>query len=289
MPAAAVSWPIMNSTHVKDVDTAGFVTQVVERSKEVPVVVDFWAAWCGPCKVLGPVLEKLADESGGAFELAKVDVDANQSLAGQFGVQGIPTVVGFRDGRPVSQFTGALPEAQVREWVRELVPSEDDLLADAAIDLLTEGNVAAAEEGFRRVLASDPVHAEAATGLATLLIDAGRFDEALTILEPIPAGQEVDRLRAAARVGTIDTDAIPELRAKLEADPGNVPVRIELGKALAADHQYEPALETLLEAVLEGGDTRDDARIAMLDVFEVLGPDHELTVAYRRRLASALF
>jgi putative thioredoxin len=279
----------MSSTHVKEVDTAGFPSQVVERSKEVPVVVDFWAAWCGPCKVLGPVLERLADEADGAFELAKVDVDANQALAGQFGVRGIPTVVGFRDGQPVAQFTGALPEAQVREWVRELVPSEDDLLAQAATDLLADGNIAAAEEGFRRVLASDPVHAEAATGLATLLIDAERFDEALQILEPISANQEVDRLRAAARVGTIDTTAIPELQVKLNADPGNVPVRIELGRALAADNQYEPALEALLDAVLEGGDTRDDARTAMLDVFEVLGPDHELTATYRRKLASALF
>ena len=139
----------------------------INRS-DLPLVVDFWAAWCGPCKVLGPVLEKLADESAGAFELAKVDVDANQALAGQFGVQGIPTVVGFKDGQPVSQFTGALPETQVREWIRELVPSEDDLLANAAADLLAEGNVAAAEEGFRRVLASSPAHGDAATALRDL-------------------------------------------------------------------------------------------------------------------------
>ena len=104
----------MNANYVRDVDAAAFQRDVVERSKEVPVVVDFWAAWCGPCKVLGPLLEKLAGEFEGGFELAKVDVDGNQALAGRFGVQGIPTVVGFRDGQPVSQFTGALPEASIR-------------------------------------------------------------------------------------------------------------------------------------------------------------------------------
>jgi putative thioredoxin len=279
----------MTATYVKDVDTAAFQREVVERSKEVPVVVDFWAAWCGPCKVLGPLLEKLADEFEGGFELAKVDVDSNQALAGQFGVQGIPTVVGFRDGQPVSQFTGALPEPNVRQWLGGIVPSEADLLAAAAADLLAEGNLEAAERGYRQVLAEDPRHQEAAVGLASLLIDAGRNQEALELLEPLPHDQAVERLLAAARMGTIDTEAIPELEAKLEADPDNALARIDLGKALAADQQFEPSLEALLEAVLPGGETRDEARKAMLDVFEVLGPEHELTAAYRRRLASALF
>ena len=279
----------MNATYVKDVNTAAFPLEVVERSKEVPVVVDFWAEWCGPCKVLGPVLEKLATEFEGAFELAKVDVDANQALAGQFGVQGIPTVVGFRDGQPVSQFTGAIPEANVRQWIQEIVPSQADLLAAAADDLLAEGNLEAAEQGFRQVLGADPRHQDAATGLATLLIDNEQHEEALAWLEPLASSQEVDRLRAAARVGTIDTAAIPDLQATLAADPDNVLVMIDLGKALGAGGQFELSLETLLEAVMQGGDTRDDARRAMLDVFDVLGPDHELTVAYRRRLASALF
>jgi putative thioredoxin len=279
----------MTGTHVKNVDTAAFPIDVVERSKEVPVVVDFWAAWCGPCKVLGPILEKLAVELDGEFELAKVDVDSNQALAGQFGVQGIPTVVGFRDGQAVGQFTGALPEPNVRQWIREIVPSEADLLAVAAGNLLAEGKLEAAEQGYRNVLSIDPRHADGATGLASLLIDSGRPEEALTLLEPLAPTQEVDRLRAAARVGTIDTDAIPDLQAKLAADPENVSVRIDLGRALGANQMFAPSLETLLEAVTQGGETRDEARQAMLDVFEVLGLDHELTVAYRRRLASALF
>ena len=279
----------MNMTHVRDVDAAAFQRDVVERSKEVPVVVDFWAEWCDPCKVLGPLLERLAGEFDGGFELAKVDVDSNQALAGQFGVQGIPTVVGFKDGQPVSQFTGALPEPNVRQWLGEIVPSEADLLVAAAEDLLDEGDMEAAERGYRQVLSADPHHQEAAVGLASLLLDAGQNQEVLDLLEPLAPDQTVERLRAAARMGAIDIAAIPELEAKLAQDPDNVSVRIDLGKALAADQQFEPSLDTLLDAVMMGGETRDEARIAMLDVFEVLGPEHDLTVAYRRRLASALF
>ena len=279
----------MTSTFVKDVDTAAFQREVIERSKEVPVVVDFWAAWCEPCKVLGPLLEKLAGQFEGGFELAKIDVDSNQALAGQFGVQGIPTVVGFRDGVPVSQFTGALPEPNVLQWLRDIVPSEADLLVATAGDLLDEGDAAAAEQGYREALAMEPHHVEAAIGLASLFIDAERDEEALKLLGSLPPTQEVERLQAAARMGTIDISAIPVLQATLSADPENDPVRIELGKALAANHQFEASLEVLLEAVARGGETRDEARKAMLDVFEVVGPEHELTTAYRRRLANALF
>jgi len=279
----------MTTSFVKDVDTAAFQQEVVERSKHVPVVVDFWAAWCGPCKVLGPLLEKLAEEFEGGFELAKVDVDSNQGLAGQFGVQGIPTVVGFKDGVPVSQFTGALPEPNVLQWLREIVPSEVDLLVATAGELLDEGDAAAAERGYREALTIDPHHIEAAAGLAALLIDAEQNEEALQLLASLPPTQEVERLQAAARMGTIDIAAIPELQARLSKEPDNNSVRIELGKALAANHQFEPSLEALLEAVARGGETRDEARKAMLDVFEVIGPEHELTIAYRRRLASAIF
>lgn len=276
-------------TFVKDVDDAAFQSEVVERSKQVPVVVDFWAAWCGPCKVLGPLLERLAAESEGGFELAKVDVDSNQALAGRFGVQGIPTVVGFKNGLPVSQFTGALPEHNVRQWLREVVPSEADLLAAAAGDLLDDGDAEAAERDYRQALMIDPHHTDAAIGLASLLIDLERNEEALALLTSIQPTQEVERLQAAARMGTVDTDAIPQLRERLASEPDNVAVRIELGRALAADQQFEASLDLLLEAVALGGETRDAARQGMLDVFEVIGPEHELTVAYRRRLANALF
>lgn len=279
----------MTMTFVKDVDNAAFQSEVVERSKQVPVVVDFWAAWCGPCKVLGPLLEKLAAEFEGGFELAKVDVDSNQALAGRFGVQGIPTVVGFKNGLPVSQFTGALPEHNVRQWLREVVPSEADRLAAAAGDLLDDGDAEAAERDYRQALMIDPHHTDATIGLASLLIDLERSEEALALLTSIQPTQEVERLQAAARMGTVDTDTIPQLRERLASEPDNVAVRIELGTALAADQQFEASLDLLLEAVALGGETRDAARQGMLDVFEVIGPEHELTVAYRRRLANALF
>lgn len=279
----------MTMTFVKNVDNAAFQSEVVERSKQVPVVVDFWAAWCGPCKVLGPLLEKLAAEFEGGFELAKVDVDSNQALAGRFGVQGIPTVVGFKNGLPVSQFTGALPEHNVRQWLREVVPSEADLLAAAAGDLLDDGDAEAAERDYRQALMIEPHHTDATIGLASLLIDLERSEEALALLTSIQPTQEVERLQAAARMGTVDTDTIPQLRERLASEPDNVAVRIELGTALAADQQFEASLDLLLEAVALGGETRDAARQGMLDVFEVIGPEHELTVAYRRRLANALF
>jgi putative thioredoxin len=279
----------MTMTYVKDVDTASFQRDVIDRSREVPVVVDFWAAWCGPCKVLGPLLEKLAGEFAGGFELAKIDVDSNQELAGQFGVRGIPTVVGFKGGAPVDQFTGALPEHSVLQWLRQIIPSEADRLAATAGDLLDEGDVAAAERSYREALTIDPHHIEAAVGLASLFIDAEKNQEALDLLAALPPTQEVQRLQAAARMGTVDTQAIPQLEARLVADPDDTTARIQLGRALAATHQFEPSLNNLLEAVARGDDARDEARRAMLDVFEVLGPDHELTVAYRRRLASALF
>ena len=125
--------------HVRDISTEEFPQAVLQRSREVPVVVDFWAAWCGPCKVLGPVLEKLADEADGEFELVKIDVDANQQLAAQFGVQGIPMVMAFRDGSPVDAFTGALPEPQVKAWLERVLPNEHDRAVDAARDAVLEG------------------------------------------------------------------------------------------------------------------------------------------------------
>lgn len=274
--------------HTKNVDSDAFAQEVIQRSREVPVVVDFWAAWCGPCRVLGPILEGLAGEGQGTFQLVKVDVDRNPDLASRFGVQGIPTVVGFRDGEPVARFTGALPEPAVRQWLDELRPTEADSQVELARDAIIEGDLATAEAQFREALGNDARHQEAGTGLGALLISQGRAQEALTILEQLSPTPEVQKLQATARLAG-DRGDMSNLEERLRSDPDNPDIRLRLGKGLAARGEYEPALDHFLEVVRLGEEHRDEARKAILDIFEVLGNDHPLTTSYRRRLANELF
>jgi putative thioredoxin len=271
--------------HVKDIDQQDFGREVLQRSEEVPVVVDFWAEWCGPCKTLGPTLERVAEAYGGAFELVKIDVDANQALATQFGIKSIPTVMGFKHGKPAGQFMGAIPEAQVRQWVDTLLPTEED----RARDLVLDGDEPAAEAILRDVLSRVPDHEEGATALASMLIARGDTEEALIILGRLPRTSEVERLEAAARVTAAQEIDLTEIERRLAVDPEDQTARLELGQGLAARGEYEPALDRLLEVVKAGGDLRDPARQAMVDVFGVLGADHPLAVEYRRALANALF
>lgn len=270
-----------------DISTEEFGQAVLQRSHEIPVIVDFWAEWCAPCKTLGPVLEKVAGEY--EVELVKVDVDANQRLAQQFGVQGIPNVIGFRNGQPISRFTGAVPETAVRQWVSSLLPSPADLAVEEARDAVISGDPGGAEELYRNALQATPDHVEAGTGLASLLIARGESAEALMVLGKLSPTPEVERLQAAARVGTSRRSDIPELEAALSLDPTDDTARLALGRALAAAGEYEPALDHLLALVTAKAANADAARAAMLDVFGVIGADHPLTLEYRRRLASALF
>lgn len=235
------------------------------------------------------MLERLADEYQGRFELAKLDVDANQSLAGRFQVQGIPTVIAFRNGEEVNRFTGAIPEPQIRAWLREIIPSASDQTAAAALSAAESGDVTTAERLFREVLVAEPLHEEAAVGLADLLVAQGRAQEALTLLDPFPPSSKIERLRAIARIGSVDTSSIDDLEAKLAADPDNGVLLVHLGRALSAAGRTQEALDALLSAVALGGESREEGRKAMLDIFEVLGPDHPLAGQYRRKLASALF
>jgi putative thioredoxin len=274
---------------VKDIDQQTFGLEVLQRSHEVPVVVDFWATWCGPCKVLSPILERVAAEQEGGLELVKVDVDRNPALASQFGVQGIPTVLAFKGGRPVARFTGALPETEVRRWVSGLLPTEIDLWVEQARDAVLDGDESRAEALFRRVLDDVPDQPEAGTGLAALLIARGDTAEALILLGKLARSSEVERLESAARLAAAQGGDVHALEARLAADPEDQAARIELGKALAARHEYEPALDHLLAVVKAAGPGREAARQAMVDVFGVLGVAHPLTVAYRRALASALY
>jgi putative thioredoxin len=273
----------------KDVDTAAFSQDVLQRSRELPVIVDFWAEWCQPCKVLSPALENVTEEGDGAFELVKVDVDANQELAQQYAVQGIPTVIAFRDGEEVSRFTGALPEAAVVDWVASVMPDDFDRMVDEARTARIDGDDSTAEQLYRQVLEARADHTEAGTSLAAMLIDRGETDDALIVLGRLARDAEVDRLQAAARVKAASGQDITALKDRVASEPDNGRARLELARALAAQAEYEPALDQLLAEVRRKGELSDEARLAMLDIFELLGAEHPLTTTYRRQLGSALY
>ncbi len=279
------------SAYVRDADETTFQRDVIERSRQVPVVVDFWAAWCGPCRFLGPVLERLAASANGQWELVKVDVDRNPRLAAQYRVQSIPAVKAFRDGRVVDEFIGALPEAQVRAWLARILPSVADRLAADGRAAEERGDRAAAEQAYRAALREDPRHAAAATGLARVLLARDALDEAEQVLTPVQSDPEAQRLLARIRFRRAAKSAdFAALRARVEAEPRDVAARYELGLALAGDEAYTAALEHLLEAVrLDRKYANDGARRAMIDIFNLLGDQDPRTQEYRRRLATVLF
>lgn len=283
----------MPGPHVFDVTDADFEARVLERSRQVPVVVDFWAPWCGPCRTLGPLLERLAAEHGGSFELAKVNIDENPALASAFRVQSIPMVVGLRDGQLTGHFVGAQPETAIRDFLAGLLPSAADQAADEGEALLAAGRVAEAETAFRAVLAEDPRADKALLGLATILAERDEHDEALALLDRVDGGpqrQAADRLAAAIRIRQSGAGDLDGLRARLADSPDDLEARFALAQALAAADLHEEALEHLLAIVRRDRTFREDAaRKAMIDIFDLLGADSELTDRYRSELAKALF
>ncbi len=246
-----------------DVTESTFQSAVIDRSHTLPVVVDFWAEWCGPCRQLGPVIERAVAARAGKLELVKVDVDANPRLARTFQIQGIPAVKAFRDGKVAAEFVGAQPPANIERFLDSLLPSEAD-------GLVAQGD----EESLRRALALEPTRADAAVPLARLLRERGQLDEALEVLNRVPGSFAADGLAARIALERTPEPALPSLPEALAALD-------------AGDH--ERALDLLIEALPSADGARDDIRRVVVGVLDELGVEHPLARSARRKLASALY
>ncbi len=292
-----------NGALIKDSDTASFMADVIEASAEVPVIVDFWAPWCGPCKELGPALERVVTAAGGAVRLVKVNIDENQDLAQQMRIQSIPAVYAFKGGQPVDGFTGAVPESQIKAFVERLAgpdavrPSPVEQALEQAKAALESADHATAGAIYGQVLNHEPANVAAIAGLARCLVAAGELAEARQILESLPqeAREAPDAAAARAALELAEkagaaAGKTDELRARLAEDPADPQARYDLALALYAAGRHEEAIDELIELVRRNRQWNDEAaRQQLVQIFEALGHTHELTVSGRKRLSAVLF
>lgn len=284
---------------IKDTTTAGFTEDVIRASMQQPVLVDFWAPWCGPCRQLTPVLEKVVREARGAIKLVKMNIDEHPAVAGQLGVQSIPAVFAFRNGQPVDGFMGALPESQIREFIARLGAEAPDQIGNAlelAKKALAEGKLQEAGQVFSTVLQHEPENIAAIAGLAETLFAMGKIDGVREVLENVPAGKSGDPALAAiqARIALADQVAglgdPAELNRRLESNPDDHQARFDLALIQNAMDEREKAAESLLEIVRRDRQWQEDAaRTRLLQFFEAWGPKDPATLAARRKLSSLLF
>jgi len=278
-----------------DANEADFQQSVIEESKKRLVLVDFWAPWCGPCRSLTPIIEKLAQEYAGRFLLARVNSDENQSLAGQFGVRSIPNVKAFSNGKMVDEFAGAVPEGTVRQFIERLLPSPAEEQRRTAMQAYASGNADAALASLEAAQSLEPGNDNIRLDRAEILIDLGRSEDAETLLEELAPlarmDSRVEHLRALLAFSDRGEAgvSIDKLETRVSQDSTDLDARLALAKQYVAAKQFELALNHLLEIIRTDRHFGEDAgRKTMLAVFELLGNEHQLTRQYRRLLAAAI-
>lgn len=283
------------ATYIHDVTTENFSDVVLENSQRVPVLVDFWAPWCGPCQTLMPLLTHLAEVYGGQFILAKINIDEQQDLAMRFGVRSVPTVKIFRNGEMVDEFLGALPESAIRDFLDKYVERESDRVLAQAKAFLAEGDLDQAVETASRALSMEPENKRSHIGLAEILLAVGRNAEARQVIDAMPANirtePEVARLAARAEFADVAANAPEEdeLENRIAQDPSDSEARYLLSARRVMQGQYEGAMEQLLELVRRDRAFGNDAgREALLKIFDMLGGEGDLVSRYRRLMFNAL-